>query len=182
MLTRIVGFLGTRANRPPLHEEAIWAIRLYLDEQRERSLRVTTKPSPVQSAAQNCHILCARGITKQKTTLVAVIDISASCVLAFRGNFPNPSRKWAVLSFYDALVAARCPHPYGAGGLVWEVPTCLLTTETPPQTCERACALLSVKCDSCTRSTVPLIEDLAMYWRDLHAQGPIPVTTCWANA
>src|SRR5579859_4613157 len=158
MLTRIVGSLATRANRPPIHEEAIWAICLYLDEQRERSLRVTTKPGNAQWwLGEIAHIPLATPADHQaESTLVAVIDISTPCVLAFRGDSSQSLTELAALSLYDALVAARCPHPFGAGGLVWEVPTKLLTTETLAQTCERACALLGVKIDSCTRSTVPL--------------------------
>jgi hypothetical protein len=178
MLTRIVEALATRANRPPIHEEAIWATCLYLDEQRERSLRVTTKPGNAQwwlgEIAQVP--LATPGDRQAQSPLVAVIDICTPCVLAFRGDSSQSKTELAALSLYDALITARCPHPFGAGGLVWEVPTKLLTTETLPQTCERACALLGVKIDSCTRSAVPLIEDLATYWRDLHTQGPVSLT------
>jgi len=177
-LTRIMGSLATHANRPPLHEEAIWAICLYLDEKREHSLRVTTKPGNAQWwLGEIAHVPLATPEDHQaKTTLVAIIDISTPCVLAFRADSSQSFTELAALSLYDALIAGRCPHPFGAGGLVWEVPTRLLTTETLPRTCERACALLGVKTDSCTRSTLPLIEDLATYWRDLHTQGSVPVT------
>jgi hypothetical protein len=177
-LTRIVGSLATNANRPPIHEEAIWAICLYLDEQRERSLRVTTKPKNVQWwLGEIAHAPLAIPEDHQaKTTLVAVVDISTPCVLAFRADSSQSFTELAALSLYDALIAGRCPHPFGTGGLVWEVPTRLLTTETLPQPCERACTLLGVKTDSCARSTLPLTEDLATYWRDLHTQGSVPVT------
>src|SRR6266566_9242918 len=43
VVTRILDAMARCANRPPIHEEAIWAICLYLDERRRQQTSVTTE-------------------------------------------------------------------------------------------------------------------------------------------
>lgn len=174
IVTRIVTAQARRANRPPIHEEAIWAICLYLDSQREHEIRVTTKPCQAQwwLGAIAHSSLGTREDHEGQHTLVAVIDISAPSVLAFRVGPQQTLRELAALSLYDALVAARCPHPSGAGGLLWIVPSCLITTETLSPRCTLACASLGVRIDEGTPSAVPLLEGLRTAWNDLLTSGP----------
>lgn len=176
-ITAILSVMAKRATIPPIHEEAIWALCLHLDERRERMIRVTTQPSQAQwwlgaiaPGVPGC------GTEKREhTTLVGVIDISTPCVLAFRAGTEQSLTELATLSLYDALVAARRPHARGAGGLIWNIPSCLLTTETLLPTCTPACVLLGMSINACARSAVPLIEEVETYWRDIHTQASVPL-------
>jgi hypothetical protein len=173
MVTRIVGALAQHANKPPIHEEAIWAICLYLDGQRERETRVTVKPGKaIWWLGEIAHTSATPEDDKAHSTLVAVLDISTPSVLAFRVGAGQSFTQLAALSLYDALMAARCPHPFPPGGLAWITPYRLLTPGALPAPCRLSCAELRVGIDECTTSSVPLLADLQTFWKDLHTPAP----------
>jgi hypothetical protein len=176
MVTRVVNALARCANLSPIHAEAIWSICLHLDEQRAHMIRVTTQPSQATwwlGEIASSPLVAQAGHNPQRA-LVAVIDISTPAVLAFRIGWEQSITELVSLALYDALAAARYPHPSGGGGLVWIIPSSLLTTGRPPLTCTLTCTSLGVRIETCARSAVPLREDMSMYWKTLHTPGPVP--------
>lgn len=179
MVNRIVNALARCANISPIHAEAIWSICLHLNERRAHMIRVTTQPSQATWWLSDIASppLVAQADHHTHRALVAVIDISTPAVLAFRIGREQSITELMALSLYDALVAARHPHPSGGGGLVWIIPSSLLTTDLLPQTCTLACTSLGVSIDTCARSAVPLLQDVSMYWNALHTPEPVPLST-----
>lgn len=171
----ILSLMARSVAVPPIHEEAIWALCLHLDERREREIRVTIHQCLTSWWVGEIVLgSLPTGEEEGQDTLITVIDISIPCVLAFRVGPRRSDADLLALSLYDALVGARHPNPSGAGGLVWEVPNCLLTTEPLPLTCEIACASFGVRIERAS-TAIPLIEDLRTYWRDIHARGSVPI-------
>ena len=174
MVTRILDAMARCANLTAIHEEAIWAMCLYLDELRLQQTSVTTDqldatwwigeivsgaPATAKGGEDDAS-LCA---------LVGVIDVSQARLLAFRQGAHEYEAELAALSLYDALVNARLPHPQGAGGLVWRAPTRLAVTGTLSEPCKAACASLGVRIER-TSSPPPLTRDLQRVWTDLRTR------------
>ncbi len=175
MVTRILDAMARCANRPPIHEEAIWAICLYLEEQRLQQTSVTTErldatwwigeivpgvPATTEGKDKD---------EAERDGLVGVIDVTHARLLAFRQGPYEAEAELAALSLYDALVNARLPHPQGAGGLVWQVPPHLVTTGILSETCKAACASLGISIER-TSASPPLVGDLQQVWTDLHTR------------
>jgi len=184
MVTRIVDAMARCVSRPRVHEEAIWAICLYLDERRLQQTSVTTEQLDatwwigeiVPGAPAT-----AEGGDKEdasRSVLVGVIDVSHARLLAFRQGAHGSNAELTALSLYDALVNARHPHPQGTGGLVWQVPTRLVATGTLSKTCKASCASLGMKIERAS-SPAPLIEDLQQLWTDLRTR-LVVVPARWA--
>ncbi len=151
------------------------SICLYLDERRLQQTSVTTHQLDatwwigeiVPGAPAT-----AEGRDKDdasRSALVGVIDVSHPRVLAFRRGEHGSEAELSALSLYDALVNARHPHVLGAGGLVWQVPTRLVTTGALSETCKASCASLGMTIERAS-SPVPLIEDLQQLWMDLRTR------------
>lgn len=175
MVTRILDAMARCANRTPVHEEAIWAICLYLDERRLQQTGVTTKQLDATwwiGAIVPGTPATAEGRDKDdasRSALVGVIDVSHPRLLAFRRGAYGSEAELSALSLYDALVNARHPHALGAGGLVWQVPTRLVTTGTLSETCKAACASLGMRIERAS-FPVPLTQDLQQLWTDLRTR------------
>lgn len=174
MVTRILEAMARCANRPRVHEEAIWAICLYLEERRLQQTSVTTDQLDTTwwigeivpgapAAAEGWEDDASRYV------LVGVIDVPHARLLAFRQGAHGSEAELSALSLYDALVNARLPHPQGAGGLVWQVPTHLVVTGILSEACKAACASLGMSIKR-TSAPLPLIEDLQQLWTDLRTR------------
>jgi Mu transposase, C-terminal len=172
MVTRILDAMAQCENRTPVHEEAIWAICLYLDERRLQQTGVTTQKldatwwigeivpgAPATAAGEDKD-------DASRYALVGVIDVSHARVLAFRGGAHGSEAELSALSLYDALVHARLPHALGAGGLVWQVPTCLVATGILSEACKASCASLGMRIERAS-FPVPLTQDLQQLWTDM---------------
>jgi hypothetical protein len=174
MVTRILDAMAGYANRPPVHEEAIWAICLYLDERRLQQTSVTTEQ--LDATWWIGDIVSGAPATAEggeddasRYALVGVIDVSHVRLLAFRQGARGSEAELSALSLYDALVHARHPHPQGAGGLVWQVPTRLLATGILSETCKASCAPLGIRIERAS-SSPPLMRDLQRLWTDLRTR------------
>src|SRR6266567_951222 len=175
MVTRIVDAMARCENHPRVHEEAIWAICLYLEERRLQQTSVTTDQLDatwwIGEIVPGAFAGSEDG-DKDDTSryaLVGVIDVSHPRLLTFRRGAHGSEAELSALSLYDALVNVRYPHPQGAGGLVWQVPTRLVTTGTLSEACKASCALLGMRIERAS-SPVPLIEDLQQLWTDLRTR------------
>jgi hypothetical protein len=147
MTVRIVKALAEQCGVQPIHEEAVWAICLYLDERRAERTEVTIHQIDeswwigiLQPQASP-----SLGEATTSTSLVGVIDISRSCLLAFRVGEHQSTTDLCALALYDALCDTRRPHPYGVGGLIWNVPHTLVTPMQLPERCYDACASLGMR-------------------------------------
>ncbi len=175
MVTRIVDAMARCANRPPVHAEAIWAICLYLDERRHQQTSVTTHQLDATwwiGAIVPGAPTTAEGRDKDVTSrygIVGVIDVTHARVLAFRQGPHGSEAELSALSLYDALVNARHPHALGAGGLIWQVPTRLVTTGALSEACKASCASLGMRIER-TSSPVPLTQDLQQLWTDMRTR------------
>jgi Mu transposase, C-terminal len=174
MVTRILDAMARCANHPRVHEEAIWAICLYLDERRLQQTSVTTEQ--LDATWWIGEIVPGAPATAKggeddasRYALVGVIDVSHARLLAFRQGAHGSEAELSALSLYDALVHARLPHPRGAGGLLWQVPTRLAATGTLSETCKAACASLGMRIER-TSSPPPLTRDLQQVWTDLRTR------------
>jgi hypothetical protein len=175
MVTRILDAMARCANRPRVHEEAIWAICLYLDERRLQQTSVTTEQLDatwwIGAIVPGAPTTAEGGDDDDAShsALVGVIDVSHSRLLAFRRGMHGSEAELSALSLYDALVNARHPHVLGAGGLVWQVPTHLVTPGTLSETCKASCASLGIRIEHASYH-LPLIEDLQQLWTDLRTR------------
>jgi len=176
MTLRIVKRLSEQRGTQPIQEEAVWAICLYLDERRAEQTEVTIHHSdenwwigvlPVPAQPE--------GSPEEAMTspLVGVIDPSRSRLLAFRMQELQRSPDLCALALYDALCDARRPHPYGAGGLIWNVPRSLLTQTQLPERIREACASLGIPIEDNT-DPLPIARTLADQWRELQTARPTP--------
>lgn len=175
IVTRILDAMARCENRPGVHAEAIWAICLYLDERRLQQTSVTTEQ--IDATWWIGEIVPGAPATAEggdkddasRSVLVGVIDVSHARLLAFRRGAHGTKAELSALSLYDALVNARHPHALGAGGLVWQVPTSLVTTGTLSEPCKASCASLGMRIERAL-SPLPLIEDLQQLWTDLRTR------------
>jgi len=174
MVTRILDAMAQYANRPRVHEEAIWAICLYLDERRLQQTSVTTHQLDATWWIGEI-VPCAPAATEgeedaaSRSVLVGVIDAPHARLLAFRRGAHGSEAELAALSLYNALVNARLPHPQGAGGLVWQVPTHLVVTGILSEACKDSCASLGMRIEH-TSSPPPLTRDLQQVRTDLRTR------------
>jgi len=175
MVTRIVDAMARCENHPRVPEEATWAICLYLDERRHQQTSVTTHQLDATwwiGAIVPGAPATAEGGDKDDTSrygIVGVIDVTHTRVLAFRQGAHGSEAELSALSLYDALVNARLPHALGAGGLVWQVPTCLAATGALSETCKASCASLGMSIERAS-APPPLIQDLQQLWTDLRTR------------
>jgi hypothetical protein len=175
MVTRILDAMARCENRVPVHEEAIWAICLYLDERRLQQTSVTTEQLDATwwiGAIVPGASATAEGDGEDDASryaLVGVIDVSQPRLLAFRQGAHRSEAELATLALYDALVHARLPHALGAGGLVWQVPTRLVATGTLSEACKAACASLGMAIERAS-TPPPLTRDLQRMWTDLRTR------------
>ena len=175
MVTRILDAMARCANRPGIHEEAIWAICLYLDERRYQQTSVTMEQLDatwwIGEIVPGAPAIAEGGDKDDasRSALVGVIDVSHARLLAFRRGAHGSKAELSALSLYDALVNARHPHPQGAGGLVWQVPTRLVATGTLSEACKASCASLGMRIE-CASASLPLTQDLQQLWTDLRTR------------
>lgn len=174
MVTRILDAMARCANHRRIHEEAIWAMCLYLDERRLQQTSVTTQKLDATWWIGEI-VPGAPATTKggkddaSRNALVGVIDVSQARLLAFRQGAHGSEAELSALSLYDALVQARLPHPQGAGGLLWRAPTRLVVTGTLSEGCKASCAELRMRIEPAS-SPPPLTQDLQQMWTDLRAR------------
>ena len=174
MVMRILDAMARCANHHRIHEEAIWAICLYLDELRLQQTSVTTRQ--LDATWWIGEIVPGAPATAKggeddasRDALVGVIDVSHARLLAFRQGAHGSEAELSALSLYDALVNARLPHPQGAGGLLWQTPTHLAATGMLSEPCKAACASLGMRIEP-TSSPPPLTRDLQQVWTDLRTR------------
>jgi hypothetical protein len=174
MTSRIVKALAEQCGVHPIHEEAVWAICLYLDERLVEQTEVTIHQlsliwwiGVLQPQASP-----SSGEATTSTSLIGVIDASHSCLLTFRIGESQSKADLCALALYDAHCDTRRPHPYGAGGLIWNVPRTLVTQIQLPERCYNACASLGIQIESSEHS-IPYARTLAEQWRELQNQRKI---------
>jgi hypothetical protein len=158
MVTRILTAMARAAQAPLIHEEAIWAICLYLDERRREHTRVTT-----QQTSAVWWIGTIVTDEQDQPLLVGLIDLSCLRVLAFRVGPCQFREELYTLTLYDALLATRHPDREAAGGVAWQVPTALISPDPLAFGCHLACAELRVRIEQ-RRTGVPLVGDLRELW------------------
>lgn len=158
MVTRLINAMARKAGVEALHEEAIWAICLYLDERRREQTRVTTQPTdavwwigPIVESARD------------QILLVGLIDLSCLRVLAFRVGTCQSREGLYALTLYDALLGTRSPDREATGGVAWQVPTTLVSPDQLSAACHTACTELRVRIEQGAPS-VPLVGALQALW------------------
>jgi len=175
MVTRLINAMARKAGVEALHEEAIWAICLYLDERRREQTRVTTQPTdavwwigPIVESARD------------QPLLVGLIDLSCLRVLAFRVGTCRSREELYALTLYDALNGSRHPDREAAGGVAWQVPTTLVSPDQLPAACQTACTQLRVRIQQ-SSPNIPLVGELQALWAKQRAHLKIALGQ-WALA
>jgi hypothetical protein len=158
MVTRLINAMARKAGVPAIHEEAIWAICLYLDERRLQQTRVTTQHI---SATWWIGTIVERA--RDQHLLVGLIDLSCLRVLAFRVGTCRSREELYALTLYDALLGTRHPDRESAGGVTWQVPTTLVSPDQLPAGCHTACTSLGVSTQHGSPS-IPLVGELQALW------------------
>lgn len=166
MVTRIIARMAHKAHQPPLREEAIWAICVYLEERRMQENRLATRVLPdtwwIGVLAEGEE---ERGAAASDHLLVGVLDLSHQRVLAFRVGAASARCDLCSLVFADALMALRQPSAQATNGLIWQVPGVLLTPETPPLAWTGVLASFGMQITSEDKQE-PFIEEIRQVWRD----------------
>jgi hypothetical protein len=158
MVTSILTAMARAAQAEALHEEAIWAICLYLDERRREHTRVTIQPT---DAVWWIGTIVADD--QDQPLLVGLIDLSCLRVLAFRVGPRRSREELYALTLYDALLGTRHPDREAAGGVAWQVPTTLVSPDQLPGGCHITCTELQVRIER-IGAGVPLVSDLRELW------------------
>ncbi len=158
MVTKILHGMARAAKAPAIHEEAIWAICLYLDQRRRDHTQVTTQPT---DAVWWIGTIVAD--EQDQPLLVGLIDLSCLRVLAFRVGPCCSREKLFTLTLYDALLSTRHPDREAAGGVAWQVPSALISPDPLAFGCHLACAELRVRIEQ-RRETIPFVSDLQELW------------------
>lgn len=183
MVTRIVERMAQYAGLSMLHEEAIWAMCVHLEERRLQHTNVTTHTLPATwwLGTITPDPLADRANGTDNDIPVGVVDLSNRRVLAFRIGARSSLADLRALALYDALVGARHPSPQGTGGLVWQVPAYLIVSErTPASRWEAVCVALGVRIEYAS-SPAPFIEEVQQTWMDLRERWKA-VQVRWAIA
>jgi hypothetical protein len=178
MITQILSAQAAQCGVPPLEEEAVWAICLYLDEQRDEQTEVRIEQEAttwwlgtlLASDDVPSHDDATRGAAWP--TVVAVFDTVRSSILAFRMGTPSSCAEQSALALYDALCATRHPAPLTATGLKWRVPTRLLIQAQLPNGCEEACASLGIQVQQAAPAPAQAVV-LGEHWRAMATQRSI---------
>ncbi len=175
MITQILSAQAAQCGVPPLEEEAIWAICLYLDERRAEQTEVRIEQEATTwwlgtlseaLAAPLCDEAARDGAWP---TVVVIFDTVCSTILAFRVGSSKSHAELSALALYDALCAARRPAPRSALGLKWRVPTRLFTQVRLPQGCEEACASLGIQVEQTALAPAQAVT-LGEQWRAVAKQ------------
>lgn len=174
MTSRIVKALAEQCDVQPIHEEAVWAICLYLDERRAEQTEVTIHQTDESwwIGILQPQDLGSSGDAVASPSLAGVIDVSHSCLLAFRVGEHQSTTELCALALYDALCDIRRPHPYGAGGLIWNVPHTLVTSIQLPVRISDACASFGIQIEI-SEHPIPHARALAEQWRELLSERSI---------
>ncbi len=172
MITRVIERMARFAELPTLHQEAIWALCVHLEERRRQQTSVTThtEPSTWWLGAIAHDSPANQGGSSEHEVLVGVVDLSNRHVLAFRSGRRHRITDLCRLSLYDALVAARRPFSQGTGGVIWHVPECLVDAVAMPTAPWAAvCLPFGIRIEHAC-APVPFIEEVQHMWRELCAR------------
>ncbi len=186
MITQILKGWAAQCGVPPLEEEAVWAICLYLDERRAEQTEVHIEREATTWWLGTLFASDAAPSRDDATrddawpTVVAIFDMVRSNILAFGTGSSKSCAEQSALALYDALCAARRPAPRTASGLKWYVPTRLLTQVRLPDGCEAACASLGIQVESTAHADEHAVT-LGEQWRLLTTQRRIAPAR-WAIA
>ncbi len=168
-VNRILRAMALDAGAAPVEEEAVWAICMHLEELRAERAAVTVERSSstwrltrlaftdtAERTSAN-----ASGGTQHFAALV--IEVDAARVLAFRADERGNEAELYSLALYGAIVLERRPHPTGAGGLLWRIPSRLVVEGTLPEHCQLGCKILGIVIERASHA-MPLIDELREGW------------------
>lgn len=118
----------------PIHETAIWAICMFLDEERRKIQNVT-----IERDEEKWHILYLdldiNIVRKNQQTYHPRLFYvgNESHVFGYRIGQADEFNEQAVLALYQALLIQRRPSPDGTAGLVWTLPRRIRSLIEPPK-------------------------------------------------
>ncbi len=163
---RILDRMARQDGKPSLDYEAVWAICLYLDEQRQVNTDVTIRRTT--ATWQIAQITPDIRIQDTPRPLITcVLDTDPSRVLAFRLVDNGMVDQSISLAIYDAIVSQRRPASDGAAGLDWPLPARLETAQGLSPGCQKACADIGIETEQ-TEISSDLLDALSGKWtRDL---------------
>ncbi len=135
-----------QSESPPY--EAVWAICLYLKEERQHETMLTVERmatswwvAHIRYEAEE-HESDAR--THTQMILVCVYDLVQHSIRACRFTHSQHVREAYGQVLFEALSLCRRPSPEGAAGLVWSLPHSIVVEHMLSLECERGCTRLGI--------------------------------------
>lgn len=128
--------------------EAVWAICMYLEEERQHETMLT-----VEQMATSWLVAHIRDETKEHESdsrthtqmiLVCVYDLAQQSIRACRFAHPQHVHEAYGQVLFEALSLCRRPSPEGAAGLVWSLPHSIVVEHALSPECERGCTRLGI--------------------------------------
>lgn len=175
MVWQILKKMALQANAAPLKYEAVWAICLYLEHNRADSITVMIERSEaswrIVRIDPNIPTRNRAGTIFQPA-IICVLNTLKPKVLAFRIAEAREIDESVSLAIYDAIVSRRRPSTQGATGLVWSIPSQIVTDIAVSKTCQAACDQIGLGLKSSNgTSPLPLLDALHSDWaRDLQGK------------
>ena len=148
MVWRILRAMAHEVHADVPSYEAVWAICLYLEEERHHETILTVEKTP--SSWWVAHTLYefdadeSDARTTKHMVLVCVYDLVQHSIRAYRfTHLLHVSETYGQVLF-EALSLCRRPSPEGAAGLVWSLPLSIVIEHTLSPECERGCTRLGI--------------------------------------
>jgi hypothetical protein len=171
-VTQILRAMAEKAGMSALTSEAIWAIGVYLSEQRDKQIAVSversTNPWILTSLHLNDRVVLMDG-SAQSLTIAMVIDSVNERVLSFRICSSNKQDVAHALAVYDALLLHRTPAQFAPAGLSWSLPNRLHIIDGTPPGLEVICRELDIVLEL-GETPPPLMNAIEAAWYNRPAE------------
>jgi hypothetical protein len=148
MVWKIVHALALGTGRASISYEAVWAVCLHLEEQRQRETTVALTQDSTDWSMLSLRLERENQHTEGTDHLIlCLLDLAREAVLAFRVVDQEHVNEALGLVLYDALVGQRQPGRVPAG-LSWRIPERLITQQELQHDCLKGCTRLGIPCET----------------------------------
>jgi hypothetical protein len=131
MVCRILKAMAQEAQAPPIDNEAVWAICVYLEKQRKASTDVSIERRQeywqIGNIRLDLDLLEPNGVVHKHPCLLYVVDLQQLHLLSFRVVSEERLEQHAMLTLYDALCSQRRPYQRALTGILWHLPKQIAT-------------------------------------------------------
>jgi hypothetical protein len=160
---RVLETMAYAAQAQPLDYEAVWAICVYLERQRQSSIMSNIERGQerwwVGTLAMDLSMRETSEKTEAHLLLLCAVDLSHRRVLSLRISPKESMEQHSSLVLYDAFCLQRRPHQRASTGVLWHLPKCILAEIPLLADSQRACKRLGIALETAPEP-LPFVQAL----------------------